>query len=153
MLHYRQGNGRGMFKKALLYDTWMFPLRHEASNLANPVQSANALFVNCQRFQGMKNIESMRHFEISDNLITLKDALHYAPCDIPTVLMGSSLRRAFNMLINMEPRVEGGVPAYEALDICNSIGIHFLKGDLRPYLDSIDFYVIRGTSYMGKTNN
>ena len=56
------------------------------------------LFSQSQRFQGMKNITTMRHFEKEGNILTLKDTMHYAPCDIPTVLMGSHMRLPFTWL-------------------------------------------------------
>ena len=71
-----------MFKKALLFDSWMFPIRQEAEALAaaskkNPVP--DVYFVNCQRFQSAKNVATIRHFEDNNNVVTLRDTLHYAP--------------------------------------------------------------------------
>ena len=81
-----------MFKKAILFDSWMFPIREEAENLASKRDiKSELLFINCQRFQGASNLRTMNHFEQTDNsgssnVITLRDAMHYAPCDIPTVI-------------------------------------------------------------------
>ena len=71
-----------MFKKALLFDSWMFPIRQEAEALAaasktNPVP--DVYFVNCQRFQSAKNVATIRRFEDNNNVLTLRDTLHYAP--------------------------------------------------------------------------
>ena len=84
-----------MFKKSILFDSWMFPLREEATYLVSKRDiKSELLFINCQRFQGKRNLQTMNHFELTtstsrSNVITLRDAIHYAPCDIPTVLMGS----------------------------------------------------------------
>ena len=84
-------NTQFMFKKAILFDSWMFPIREEAEILASKRDiKSELLFINCQRFQGTRNLQTMNHFEQTDNsgssnVITLRDAMHYAPCDIPTV--------------------------------------------------------------------
>jgi len=154
------GNGQKMFKKALLFDSWLYPIRQEAEKLAQmdhaDVGDNNVYFVNCQRFQGMKNIATMRHFEKEGNILTLKDTMHYAPCDIPTVMMGSWMRLPFTLLFgNNTDEAEGhGLPASKALDVCSQIAVsYFTAGNhLTPYLDSInDDYVIHGTSYMDST--
>ena len=42
-----------MFKKAILFDSWMFPLREEATYLVSKRDiKSELLFINCQRFQG-----------------------------------------------------------------------------------------------------
>ena len=103
----------------------------------------------------MKNIETMRHFEKERNILTLKDTMHYAPCDIPTVLMGSWMRLPFTWLFRSNQEAEGtkGLPAEKALEVCSKIAVDYFADDsenhLTPYLDSIDDYVIHGTSYMG----
>ena len=114
------------------------------------------LFSQSQRFQGMKNITTMRHFEKDDNILTLKDTMHYAPCDIPTVLMGSWMRLPFTWLFlkNSDEAEGNGLPASKALDVCSQIAVcYFTAGNhLTPYLDSIsNDYIIHGTSYIDST--
>ena len=119
------------------------------------ILSIDIYFLSSERFQGMKNIETMRHFEKERNILTLKDTMHYAPCDIPTVLMGSWMRLPFTWLFRSNQEAEGqkGLPAEKALEVCSKIAVHYFADDsenhLTPYLDSIDDYVIHGTSYMG----
>lgn len=135
-----------MFKKALLYDTWMFPLRYEAEQLSKEGQASCVHFINCERFQGLKNIETMRHFEKDGNIVTLRDTQHYAPCDIPTVMMGSWLKKPFSMLFRLEDPTSA-LPAHKALDVCCDIAVRFF--DDLDYLQNIeDGYIYRGTSYM-----
>ena len=47
---FRSGNGQKMFKKALLFDSWLFPIREEAEKLAqtdhSDVGDNNVYFVN-----------------------------------------------------------------------------------------------------------
>ena len=66
-LKIRLKNGDFMFKKAICFDAWMFPLREEAENLASQREDIRneILFINCQRFQGKKNLQTMSHFELT----------------------------------------------------------------------------------------
>ena len=104
----------------------------------------------------------MRHFEKEGNVLTLRDTMHYAPCDIPTVLMGSWMRLPFTWLFRLtsnSEEQEEALPASKALDVCSQIAVRYFtatsdtssgnSNQLTSYLDSIDGYVIYGTSYMG----
>ena len=100
----------------------------------------------------------MRHFEKEGNVLTLRDTMHYAPCDIPTVVMGSWMRLPFTWLFRSNEEQEQALPASKALDVCSQIAVRYFsttfdassgKSDqLSSYLDSIDDYVIHGTSYI-----
>ena len=141
-----------MFKKALLLDSWMFPLRNEAEVLTKQTlrRPEDVLFLNCQRFQGPKNFQTMRHFETKGNILTLKDTLHYAPCDIPTVFMGSWVRVPFTWLFRLSNAEQQALPASKALGVCSDIAVrYFTQSDsLKDYLAKHDQYLIHGTSYM-----
>jgi len=156
-----------MFKKAILFDSWMFPIREEAENLASKRDiKSELLFINCQRFQGASNLRTMNHFEQTDNsgessnVITLRDAMHYAPCDIPTVFMGSYARLPFSWLFRMNNRdmredgdgeetasaTERPVPASMALGLCCDLAMKYLRKESIPA--SLQRYLIYGTSYL-----
>ena len=75
-----------MFHKAVLYDSWLYPIREDAESMSSTAGvNSNVLFVNCQKFQSRKNLETMKHFdtslngiELKTNVITLRDTFHYA---------------------------------------------------------------------------
>ena len=74
-----------MFQKALLYDSWLFPIGKEAEEMTTMGQNPNVMFINCQKFQSLKNMSITKHFEtpladigLKTNVITLRDTLHYA---------------------------------------------------------------------------
>ena len=73
----RLQNGGFMFKKAICFDAWMFPLREEAENLASQREDIRneILFINCQRFQGKKNLQTMSHFESTSQSKVRKESL------------------------------------------------------------------------------
>ena len=154
-------NDQAMFKKALMLDAWMFPIREEASTLCAKCDDLqSAYFVNCQRFQGKRNLQTMRHFEKASNIITLRDTLHYAPCDIPTVLLGSWLRLPFSLLFRLGGTevAENALPADKALDVCSDIATRYFTGNdlsasLEPYIESINRYLIKGTSYINEESS
>ena len=76
-LKTRLQNGGFMFKKAICFDAWMFPLREEAENLASQREDIRSeiLFINCQRFQGKKNLQTMSHFESTSQSKVRKESL------------------------------------------------------------------------------
>ena len=81
----RRINGEPIFQKALLYDSWLFPIRAEAESLISTGQNSNVMFINCEKFQSSKNISITKHFEtpiadvgLKTNVITLRNTLHYA---------------------------------------------------------------------------
>jgi hypothetical protein len=162
-----------MFTKGVLFDAWLFPLRYEAERLSSMSTYKDRppfLFVNCERFQSAKNLETMSFFEheLPDdhggqtNVLTLRGGMHYAPCDIPTVFMGSWARYPFSLLFKIpEPDVPSmadgpaPIPASKALDVCTDLALKFLKAssgddDLQTYVGGINRYVIRGSDYLRK---
>jgi len=151
-----------MFKRAVLYDAWMFPLRKEADELTVNGVKSEALFVNCQKFQGLKNLETMHAFETNidemSNVLTLRDAMHYAPTDIPTVFLGSWARLPFSWLFRMsssDPSPTSGegpapLPASKSVEVCSELGLRFLSNNLKTYVEKIQRFVIHGTDYIKK---
>ena len=41
----------------------LFPIREEAADLVKKDNTANVLFLNCQKFQSRKNLATMKYFE------------------------------------------------------------------------------------------
>lgn len=89
------------FKAGVALDSWMFPLREEKLNYTSP---GNLLFLNCEKFQGTKNLETMRTYEgsldneVESNVLTVLKATHYAPTDIPIIMEGSSASSLYRMI-------------------------------------------------------
>jgi len=84
-------------------DPWLFPLKEETELKAPSPESL--LFVNCEKFQGPTNLERMKKFTghpgcigLASNVVTLKEASHYAPTDIPIILEGSRAGSVARML-------------------------------------------------------
>lgn len=84
------------FFAGIALDSWMFPLKQEA-NIPN---TEKLLFVNFERFQGEKNLTTMKKYETSfdgsefnSNVITIKNARHYACTDILVAFQGATLGR------------------------------------------------------------
>eukprot|EP00088_Acartia_fossae_P013923 TRINITY_DN17381_c0_g1_i12.p1 TRINITY_DN17381_c0_g1~~TRINITY_DN17381_c0_g1_i12.p1 ORF type:complete len:421 (-),score=75.94 TRINITY_DN17381_c0_g1_i12:191-1453(-) len=84
------------FTAGIAFDSWMFPVR-EDKNLPN---LEKLMFVNYERFQGEKNLTTMKkyetelsHEEFSSNVITIKKARHYACTDILVAFQGTRLGR------------------------------------------------------------
>jgi len=116
------------FKIGLGLDTWTYPVKGEdsdnlAANLNSGQQSSDKpklLFINCEKFQGESNLATMSKFEfpISDtmetNVLTLKNAVHYAPTDIPTIFMGSYARKPFEFIFGSGKQQQS---AEEALNV------------------------------------
>ena len=147
----------------------LFPIREEATDLVNAQKTvgSNVLFLNCQKFQSRNNLRTMKHFEQSNtastqssNIITLRDTMHYAPCDIPTVLMGSWARLPFSILFrfNTTPHNEdeqslsaAPLPAWKSLGVCSEIGEKYLSDDdsqLGQCIEEHSRYLIYGTDYL-----
>eukprot|EP00093_Oithona_nana_P007396 07396.XXX_240811_242283_1 [CDS] Oithona nana genome sequencing. len=61
----KRDDGTQMFKKAILYDSWLFPIREEAADLVKKhnTDTVDVLFLNCQKFQSRNNLATMKHFE------------------------------------------------------------------------------------------
>jgi len=89
------------FKVGLALDSWMFPIREETLNYTSP---GNLLFINCEKFQGAKNLETMKKYEgsldneVESNVLTILKATHYAPTDIPIIMEGSSAGSLYKMI-------------------------------------------------------
>lgn len=89
------------FKVGVALDSWMFPLREEKLNYTSP---GNLLFINCEKFQGVKNLEVMKVYEgsldneVESNVVTVLSATHYAPTDIPIIMEGSSAGSLYRMI-------------------------------------------------------
>ena len=84
------------FFAGVALDSWMFPLKQEA-NMPN---NEKLLFVNFERFQGEKNLTTMKKYErnydgseFNSNVITIKNARHYACTDILVAFQGATLGR------------------------------------------------------------
>ena len=115
-------------------------------------------FFRSQKFQGLKNIETMRHFEKEGNVLTLRDTMHYAPCDIPTVLMGSWARLPFSLLFQFNSTSDSDseqslsaapLPAWKSLSVCSEIGVkYFSDSQLQQCLEENRRYLIYGTDYL-----
>lgn len=164
----KHDDGTQMFKKAILYDSWLFPIREEAADLVKKDNTANVLFLNCQKFQSRKNLATMKYFEKLNesnglsNIITLRETMHYAPCDIPTVLMGSWARIPFSLLFNFNSNTttsinchgeeEEALPAWKSLGLCSDIGVKYLSDStLKQCLEEHHRYLIYGTDYLLQT--
>lgn len=110
-----------LFKAGFCFDSWMFPIREEAPNLASVGKPL--FFINYEKFQWRRNLQTMRNFErpLSDhsssitsssssssalpvnsqsstNVITIKKAIHYVATDLPLVLSSSYLKYPLGML-------------------------------------------------------
>ena len=89
------------FKVGVALDSWMFPIREEKLNKISPEK---LLFINCEKFQGTKNLQTMKRFEgnvdngIPSNVLTVLKATHYAPTDIPIIMEGSSANTLYRMI-------------------------------------------------------
>ena len=89
------------FKVGVALDSWMFPLREEQLGKTRPEQ---LLFINCEKFQGEKNLQTMKRFEgkvdaeVPSNVVTVLKATHYAPTDIPLIMEGSSAGSLYRMI-------------------------------------------------------
>jgi len=89
------------FKAGVALDSWMFPIREEKLNYTSP---GNLLFINCEKFQGIKNLETMKTYEgsldneVESNVVTVLKATHYAPTDIPIIMEGSSASSLYRMI-------------------------------------------------------
>merc|ERR1719447_1233368 len=84
-------------------DSWLFPLKEETE--LKPPSPQSLLFINCEKFQGPINLDRMNKFignpgspNLTSNVITLKEASHYAPTDIPIILEGSRAGSVARML-------------------------------------------------------
>ena len=88
-------------KAGVALDSWMFPIREEKLNYTSP---GNLLFINCEKFQGVNNLTTMKTYEgsldneIESNVVTVTNATHYAPTDIPIIMEGSSASSLFHMI-------------------------------------------------------
>ena len=146
----------------------LFPIREEAADLVKKDNTANVLFLNCQKFQSRKNLATMKYFEKLNesnglsNIITLRETMHYAPCDIPTVLMGSWARIPFSLLFNFNSNTttsinchgeeEEALPAWKSLGLCSDIGVKYLSDStLKQCLEEHHRYLIYGTDYLLQT--
>merc|ERR1711915_880017 len=57
-------------KAGVALDSWMFPIREEKLNYTSP---GNLLFINCEKFQGVNNLTTMKTYEGSlDNQIIME---------------------------------------------------------------------------------
>jgi len=90
-------------KGGIALDSWLFPLKDESE--LKPPSPESLLFVNCEKFQGPTNLERMKKFTghpgnvgLPSNVVTLKEASHYAPTDIPVILEGSRAGSVARML-------------------------------------------------------
>ena len=90
------------FKIGVALDSWMFPIREEKLNYTSP---GKLLFINCEKFQGEKNLATMKTFEgsldssvVPSNVLTVLKATHYAPTDIPVIMEGSSAASLYKVL-------------------------------------------------------
>lgn len=84
------------FFAGVALDSWMFPVKHE-ENLPN---LDKLLFVNFEKFQGEKNLTTMKRYETyfddaeyNSNVITIKNARHYACTDILVAFQGARIGR------------------------------------------------------------
>jgi len=79
------------FIAGVALDSWMFPVRQEKS-LQNPQK---LIFVNFERFQGDQNLKTMQRYETEvsgtqdSNVITIRNARHYACTDILITFQGT----------------------------------------------------------------
>ena len=89
------------FKVGVALDSWMFPIREENLNYTSP---GNLLFINCEKFQGTKNLQTMKTYEgsldneVKSNVVTVLKATHYAPTDIPIIMEGSKANSLYKMI-------------------------------------------------------
>ena len=89
------------FKVGVALDSWMFPIRDETLNYTSP---GNLLFLNCEKFQGATNLRTMKTYEgsldneVRSNVVTVLNATHYAPTDIPIIMEGSSANSLYKMI-------------------------------------------------------
>lgn len=84
------------FLTGVALDSWMFPLKEE-TKMPN---TEKLLFVNYERFQGEKNLTTMKKYEANckgvegnSNVITIKNARHYACTDILVAFQGATIGR------------------------------------------------------------
>ena len=109
----------------------------------------------------MKHFEKLNGTNGLSNIITLRETMHYAPCDIPTVLMGSRARLPFSWLFNFnsnttsmdqhgeEEEEEEALPAWKSLGLCSDIGEkYFSDSNLKQCLEEHHRYLIYGTDYL-----
>jgi len=79
------------FVAGVALDSWMFPVRQEKC-LQFPQK---LLFVNFERFQGEQNLKTMKRYETevdkagNSNVITIRNARHYACTDILIAFQGT----------------------------------------------------------------
>ncbi|XP_059086199.1 platelet-activating factor acetylhydrolase-like [Tigriopus californicus] len=117
-----------LFKAGFCFDSWMFPIREEAPDLA--IVGKPLFFINYEKFQWRRNLQTMRNFErplpdsigvlarpssvsssacppssslpvnsqSSTNVITIKKAIHYVATDLPLVLSSSYLKYPLGIL-------------------------------------------------------
>jgi len=89
------------FRIGVALDSWMFPIREEKLNYTSP---GKLLFINCEKFQGAKNLATMKTYEgsldneVPSNVLTVLQATHYAPTDIPVIMEGSSASSLYKMI-------------------------------------------------------
>ena len=69
------------FRGGIALDSWMFPLRQEQLELG---ADKRLLFINCERFQTPRNLETMRLYErqtdlplatLTSNVLTIREQL------------------------------------------------------------------------------
>jgi len=83
------------FKGGVALDAWMFPVRQDPVEL----NKEKLLFINFEKFQGQKNLETMSKFEtkldfgseskLTSSVVTLRQAIHYACTDLLMIFQGT----------------------------------------------------------------
>lgn len=122
------------FRGGIALDSWMFPVRQEEDIKVGADQ--RLLFINCEKFQTPRNLETMRRYErredrllpLTSNVLTIRRASHYAPSDIPLILENSWLARTF-----ITSKDESGLAAHRSVllnsELVSAWMLHYLRGE------------------------
>lgn len=140
----------------------MYPIKKQLLELSEAVGSSKEKlsFINYERFQWRRNLDYIRHFETSSNVVTLRDAVHYVASDVPYMVENSMLKHLLGLMEWFKrkpsrPAMDSEVGYWKTVDLA----VGFLaekgviaKGDDKIFSDLVEEdkgeVLIRGTEFM-----